>query len=82
MVLPPPATGRPTMGFYREPQPRALDRKGLVAYLTPLLAEEVAFANRTADRFGFDCISPAGHQFVAICSDIVCVHAGCGKVVW
>jgi hypothetical protein len=70
------------MGFYRTGQPRAFDRASAIAYLTPRLAEEIAFANRAADRFGFECVDPGGHVFIGSCGDVVCMHEGCGKVVW
>ena len=36
----------------------------------------------SADPFGLDhdCLNPAGHQFVAVCSDVVCIH--CARVAW
>lgn len=35
-----------------------------------------------ADPFGIDhdCLNPAGHDFIATCSDVVCCH--CAKVAW
>lgn len=70
------------MGFHRQGQPAALDRAGLTAVVTRLMAEELAFIIRTADPFGIDhdCLNPAGHDFIASCGDVACRH--CAKVVW
>lgn len=70
------------MGFHRIPPPTALDRAELTAVVTRLMAEEAAFARRSADPFAIDhdCLNPAGHDFIAACGDVVCCH--CGKVVW
>lgn len=70
------------MGFLRQGQPVALDRAGLTAVVTRLLAEEIAFISRTADPFGIDhdCLNPAGHDPIASCSEIACCH--CSKVFW
>lgn len=70
------------MGFLRQGQPQALDRKGVTAVVTRLLAEEIAYLTRTADPFRIehDCLNPGGHDFIGACGDVVCCH--CGKVVW
>ncbi len=70
------------MGFYRQPQPRALDRSGIRAELIPLLVQEAAFIGRTIDPFGIehDCVNPAGHAVITSCGAIVCAH--CAVVFW
>lgn len=57
-------------------QPEGFNRSEVRAVVTRLVAEEVAFAERTADPFGIDhdCINPSGHDFIGSCGDIVCVH--------
>lgn len=46
------------------------------------LCDEIVDLIDPPDPFGIDhdCISPAGHQFIGSCGDVVCVH--CAKVVW
>ena len=70
------------MGFHRQGQRRALDRAGIRAEVIPLLAEELAFLERTADPFGIEhgCINPAGHAVITSCGEIVCAH--CSVVFW
>lgn len=35
-----------------------------------------------ADPFqiAHDCINPGGHDFIADCSDVVCIH--CARIAW
>jgi hypothetical protein len=70
------------MGFYRHGTPQALDRAAATAAITRLVAEEVAFASRTADPFliAHDCRNPAGHSFIGSCGDVACRH--CGMIAW
>lgn len=70
------------MGFHRQIQRPSLDRVAVAAVVTRLMAEELAFATRTADPFGIahDCLNPAGHDFISSCGDVVCVH--CSRVAW
>lgn len=71
------------MGFQRQIQPAALDRAELATIVTPIVAEELAFACRTAvDPFGIahDCLNPAGHEFIASCGEVVCCH--CAVIAW
>lgn len=70
------------MGFHRVPQRASLDRDAVTAVVTRFVAEELAFATRTDDpfRISHDCLNPAGHDFIASCGDVVCVH--CSKVAW
>ena len=68
------------MGFHRLGQPAAFDRAALRGIVEPIVAQEVAFAARTADPFGIDhdCINPTGHDFIGSCGDVACVH--CARV--
>lgn len=70
------------MGFHRTLQPASLDRRGVTAVIARFVADEVAFANRTADPFLIDhgCINPTGHAFTGSCGDVVCIH--CERIVW
>jgi hypothetical protein len=70
------------MGFHRQGMPDSLDRAAVKAVVTRVVAEEAAFAARTADPFliAHDCLNPAGHSFTGSCGDVVCIH--CAKVVW
>lgn len=45
--------------------------------------EEIAAASlASADPFEIEpgCINPAGHHFIADCSDVVCIH--CARIAW
>lgn len=66
------------MGFHRHPQPAAVTR----AVLHDLIEQRLADFMPPADPFGIDhdCLNPAGHDFIASCGVVVCVH--CSKVVW
>ena len=66
------------MGFHRTLQPRPLDRAAMTEVIARIVAEEVAFVVRTSDPFGVDhdCLNPAGHDFIASCSEIACRHCG------
>ena len=70
------------MGFHRIKPPQALDRAAIRAEVIPLLAEELAFLERTADPFLIEhgCVNPAGHEAMASCGAIVCAH--CEKMFW
>lgn len=70
------------MGFHRQGQPAALDRAEVTAIVVNFVAEELAFERRTADPFqiAHDCRNRAGHDFIAACGDVVCVH--CGRIAW
>lgn len=70
------------MGFHRQGQPASHDRERIAAVITLLVADELAFANAGADPFliAHDCLNPAGHDFIAACSDVVCCH--CGRIAW
>lgn len=68
------------MGFLRQGQPAALDRRAVRNIVTPIVKEEIAFLARTSDPFGIDhdCINPTGHDFIGSCGDVACVH--CARV--
>jgi hypothetical protein len=70
------------MGFHRQGQPSALNRAEVTAIVAEVVAEEVAFIERSADPFliDHDCLNPAGHQAIADCRDIVCRY--CGRIFW
>ena len=70
------------MGYHRTLPPPSLDRAAVAAVVTRLVAEELAFERRTADPFAIahDCLNPTGHDFIASCGDVACVH--CAKVAW
>lgn len=47
------------------------------------IADELAMlAVPAGDPFNIehDCLNPAGHDYIAGCGDVVCVH--CAKVAW
>lgn len=73
------------MGYLRQGQPASppsFNRAAVTATITRFVAEELAFANRTADPFhiAHDCRNPSGHDFIAACGDVVCIH--CGRIAW
>lgn len=72
------------MGFHRSSQPLALDRAAVTEVVSIMVAEEIITMGLVPepDPFGVahDCRNPAGHDFIASCGDVVCVH--CSKVVW
>ena len=70
------------MGFYRTRPRQALDRAAIRAEVIPILAQELAFIERTADPFQIenDCVNPAGHFPIRSGGAIVCAH--CSKVFW
>ncbi len=74
-------TGKMNMGFHRR-QPASRDHGAPMAIVGRSVADEVAFATRTADPFLIDhsCINPSGHAFTGSCGDVVCVH--CDRIVW
>jgi hypothetical protein len=73
-----------TMGFNRTTiQPASLDRAAVrSAVLQFAYEEEIAAILGAEDPFALahDCRNPAGHDFIASCGDVVCVH--CAKVAW
>jgi hypothetical protein len=71
------------MGFYRQGQPPSLNRAEVTAVVR-CVAEELAFAIRTADPFNIETACPysqTGHDFIACCGEVVCAH-NCGAVAW
>lgn len=70
------------MGFHRMGQPASLNRAEVTAVVAELVAEEIAFLQRTADPLALDhdCVNPAGHHPIADCRDIVCQD--CGRIFW
>lgn len=44
--------------------------------------DAVASAMGSTDpfRIGHDCSNPAGHQFIASCDEVVCLH--CARIAW
>jgi hypothetical protein len=77
-----------TMGFHRQIQPAAHDRKSLhfvvEREMADLLATDMSCAAVMAeqDPFGIDndCTNPAGHYPIRSHGEIVCPH--CSKVLW
>ena len=71
------------MGFHRQGQPAQLNRRQIAEIVTMTIsAEDLGFVSRTQDPFAIDhdCLNPGGHDAIASCSEIVCVH--CAKVFW
>jgi hypothetical protein len=70
-------------GFTRQGRRPARSRAEIAAVVSTFLsAEDLGLVQRTQDPFGLDhdCINPGGHDAIASCGEIVCVH--CAKVFW
>lgn len=51
--------------------------------VTFIASDEIASATLAyADPFDIEpsCIHPAGHHFIADCSEVVCIH--CARIAW
>lgn len=70
------------MGYLRQGQPAALDRAGLTTIVSRVVAEELETLPVSSFRVGIvhGCCNPKGHDFVADCGGIICLH--CGSVAW